>query len=455
MARRIPLPRLSRRQRMARWQRERRQRLVSIGVFTAVLFFALGLVGWALASNYYDENLRPAATVAGRDIPMREFSRKLAFDRVKFLVDVGVPEGQENDPQLRTHLLSLRKPALDAVVLHETLMEVAREQGRLPTRDEVGARVAREYGQLHVRHILIAPDPKETDKQKADADAKAKADELAAKLRAAPGDDQLWKDLAAKESGDPGSQDNGGDLGWVGAASGFVKEFEDAMFKLGDGDLSDPVKSSFGYHIIQRIESRPLQQTPLWARLRAAGIGMADVEFSARTLLLKDRYETEAREAPIPSPQEQVHAARILVRFPPPTNLDEFARASEKMNRVINDLGQGRDFAEVAKELSDDLESRDKGGDVGWLTRAMLPAHSTLADQVFKLNAGGRTEQITLSSGAFGGSEYVFYKVLEKDPAHEVTVEQKEQIKEQAFRLWLRETERRLAVLRLVPSLEF
>ena len=60
MSRRIPLPRLTRRQRSARWQRERRQQAVIVTVFSAVLFFVLGLVSWAASDNYYQSNLKPA-----------------------------------------------------------------------------------------------------------------------------------------------------------------------------------------------------------------------------------------------------------------------------------------------------------------------------------------------------------------------------------------------------------
>lgn len=62
----------------------------------------------------------------------------------------------------------------------------------------------------------------------------------------------------AKQSIDPGSKDNGGDLGWASAGN-FVKPFSDALTSLTKGKYTEvPVKSEFGYHVILLDDSRPL-----------------------------------------------------------------------------------------------------------------------------------------------------------------------------------------------------
>jgi peptidyl-prolyl cis-trans isomerase C len=62
----------------------------------------------------------------------------------------------------------------------------------------------------------------------------------------------------AKQSIDPGSKDNGGDLGWASAGN-FVKPFSDALVGLSKGKFTEtPVKSDFGYHVILLEDSRPL-----------------------------------------------------------------------------------------------------------------------------------------------------------------------------------------------------
>ncbi|MCU0510886.1 MAG: peptidyl-prolyl cis-trans isomerase, partial [Anaerolineae bacterium] len=63
--------------------------------------------------------------------------------------------------------------------------------------------------------------------------------------------------LAVQYSDDTGSKTAGGELGWYGRGEGFVQEFEDAAFALQAGQTSDPVKTQFGYHIIQVEEREP------------------------------------------------------------------------------------------------------------------------------------------------------------------------------------------------------
>ncbi len=111
--------------------------------------------------------------------------------------------------------------------------------------------------QVRVRHILIQPLPGADDQSKA-TDAQWKAALAKAQgIRAEaikPGAD--WDKLAL-ESADTGTRTQGGDLGWVDPTnSGFVAEFQTAINRLRPGDVSEPVKSQFGYHLIQVTDKR-------------------------------------------------------------------------------------------------------------------------------------------------------------------------------------------------------
>ena len=103
-------------------------------------------------------------------------------------------------------------------------------------------------------HILInaAKDAPAADREK----AKARAAELLAAVRAAPGS---FAEVARKNSQDSGSAPAGGDLDFFGRGA-MVKPFEDAAFALKKGDISDVVESDFGYHIIQLTDIKEPKQ---------------------------------------------------------------------------------------------------------------------------------------------------------------------------------------------------
>lgn len=108
-----------------------------------------------------------------------------------------------------------------------------------------------EYERLKVRHILVRMKGSQAPMQPGSKDlteeeALAKARELRKKI--ADGGD--FAELAKTESDDPGSGQNGGDLGTVRRGS-MVPSFEQAAFALPVGQVSEPVKTNFGYHLIK------------------------------------------------------------------------------------------------------------------------------------------------------------------------------------------------------------
>ncbi|MBS0292272.1 MAG: SurA N-terminal domain-containing protein [Proteobacteria bacterium] len=110
-------------------------------------------------------------------------------------------------------------------------------------------------------HILISV-PKDASAAEREK-AKAKAEEILAEVRKAPA---RFADIAKKESQDPGSAASGGDLGFFARGS-MVKPFEDAAFSLKKGEISDLVKSDFGYHIIMLTDIKAPRQ-PSFEELR-------------------------------------------------------------------------------------------------------------------------------------------------------------------------------------------
>lgn len=100
--------------------------------------------------------------------------------------------------------------------------------------------------QRQASHILVVV---KSDANSADKEAaKKKADDLAAQAKTAP---DKFEDLAKQNSEDPGSKEQGGDLGYFGRGA-MDKPFEDAVFAIKkQGEVVGPIESSFGYHIIK------------------------------------------------------------------------------------------------------------------------------------------------------------------------------------------------------------
>ncbi|WP_137401173.1 peptidylprolyl isomerase [Echinicola rosea] len=107
-------------------------------------------------------------------------------------------------------------------------------------------------GQVKVSHILIRTDP--TDPISEDR-AKRRITDIYGALQK---EDTSWEEVCQLFSEDVGTKENGGELPWFGVGA-FLKEFEDAAFGLTEiGEISSPVKTSYGYHIIRLEDEKPL-----------------------------------------------------------------------------------------------------------------------------------------------------------------------------------------------------
>jgi len=136
--------------------------------------------------------------------------------------------------------------------------------------------------QVRARHILV-PDLKT-------------AETVEQKLKAGGN----FADLAKQYSTDPATKDKGGELGWFGHGQ-MVAPFDKAAFSLAVGQTSQPVKSPFGYHIIQVEAKRPAQKATL-----------ASTQAQIRSLL-----QQQASQAQIPAFLQSLHnKANIVVNDP-------------------------------------------------------------------------------------------------------------------------------------------
>ncbi|KON79639.1 peptidylprolyl isomerase [Azoarcus sp. PA01] len=204
----------------------------------------------------------PVATVNGAPIPSSRMDVMINEQRAQ-----GAPDGAELREAAREQLVRLEvlaqeaaKKGIDKKPEIQAQMDLARQgvliraymQDFIKTNPATDADLRKEYesikGQMgskeyKPRHILV-----ETEEE-------AKA--IIGKLRAG----EKFEELATA-SKDPGSKDKGGELGWSNPGM-FVKPFSEAMVKLEKGQYSaTPVKSDFGYHVIQLDDVRDLKAPP-------------------------------------------------------------------------------------------------------------------------------------------------------------------------------------------------
>jgi len=436
---------------MARWQRERRQQTVIVTIFSALLFFTIGLVVWAATDRYYTANLKPAATFDGRVFAMRDYKHELGYQYTRFYIDYGVPPGYENDSQILQQKSTYETVALENLVEDAILDANAKRDGVVVTQQQIDDRYVADYGEFHTRHILISPKPigdGEEATKDADAVALAKARAIGDQLRQSPSDQTLWNQLAKDNSDDPGSAAAGGDLGFVGKGQ-FVKEYEDAVRTLQIGQVSDPVKSSYGYHVIQLLELRPPSEGAFVQRQISYGYTEADVKAHVRYDILKDVYTDKAKKQSVQSPTEQVHLAWIAVASPKVSGGDfqAFTDQLQKVGDIQKAIDAGDKWEDIAKKYSEDSETNEKGGDLGWFAHGMI-TKLDIEDDVFKLEVGKNSGQKSDSS------QTVWYKVLEKSASRDLDDDQKKKITDNAYSYWYQHEKKAHTIQKLVPGHE-
>jgi peptidyl-prolyl cis-trans isomerase D len=153
--------------------------------------------------------------------------------------------------------------------------------------------------QIRASHILLKTEGKD------DAAVKARADELLKQVKA--GAD--FAELAKKNSEDEASAKNGGDLDYFGRGR-MIPEFEQVAFALQPGQISDPVKTSYGYHIIKLVDKKPGTTKPLQEVRQQITDQLANERAQAQAA---DLAQTLAKEISTPGDLDKVAKARGLM----------------------------------------------------------------------------------------------------------------------------------------------
>lgn len=137
--------------------------------------------------------------------------------------------------------------------------------------EDINAGIANKKKEINARHILVKD--------------KKTADEVLVKLK----DGGDFAKLAKEYSTEEVAQETGGDLGWFGPGK-MVPEFEEAAFALKKGEISEPVKTSFGFHVIELVDTRVAKLEQSDEELKAEVTdGLKKAKFEEKLVkLLKD-----------------------------------------------------------------------------------------------------------------------------------------------------------------------
>lgn len=235
--------------------------------------------------------------------------------------------------------------------------------------------------QVRVRHILVQMDRNPSDADKTAANDKA----LALRKEIQGGKD--FAEVARESSDDPGSKAKGGELGW-NERSTFVPAFAQAAFNLKVGELSEPVLTPFGWHLVQVEEKKPAEEKPLASvsneiaeilvkRQRAAVLAEADAKKAAAALQkgaslatqFPDKKDADAQSVEAGEKPRAVdtgsfpRSASSIPRLGPAPELQAAAFAAERPGPLPGTYRAG-DALVVAEVIA-----REKADDAAWLAK--------------------------------------------------------------------------------------
>lgn len=268
------------------------------------------------------------------------------------------------DEQYKQYLDVMRK---ETGVTEAQYREIVRtDLLRKKLSDHFADQVPTEEEQVQVRQVLL-PTEEEARQAKQAVESGKSFDDVA-------------REAAAEK---------GGDLGFFGKGQ-MVPEFEEVAFTLDPGEISDPVQSQFGWHIIEVLERT----------------GEGD--------------------------QIQVHARHILVD------------SEEEAAQIKQELEDGADFGQLAIERSKDPSVQPPETDLGWVTRDSREADPAVVETAFKLEGGPISDPIETSSG-----QWAVIQVVEGPMVRTLEEADLERKRSQAFQNWLNEAKAGEAVERL------
>ena len=202
--------------------------------------------------------------------------------------------------------------------------------------------------EIHASHILVKIAEDALPKDTLEAYNKI----MNFRNRAIKGEDfgKIARETA--EKGDPSAKENKGDLGFFTAFS-MIYPFETAAYNTKIGEISMPVRTSYGYHIIKVWEKRP-----------ASG---------------------------------ELLVSHIALRLKKDATKDDSLNAKKKIEEIYAKLKSGSSFEELCSQFSEDKSTASKGGQLPWISRGKLPLIE-FENKAYELKENGQISEPFLTS---------------------------------------------------------
>jgi peptidyl-prolyl cis-trans isomerase SurA len=311
----------------------------------SLLLIAANLLLTSILSGQ-DLNDKVLMTVAGTNVTAGEF--------IRMYKKSGEPvNANELDTYLNQYIIFKQKVAdarhegYDTTIAFKTELKGYRDQLSVNylTDNDVKERLLhqayqRSLTEINVWHILVACQAEATPEDTSKAWKRA----IDIQERILKG--EQFEEVARGASDDPSVKVNGGHLGFFTAFQ-MIMPFEDAMYSLKPGEISGPVRTPYGYHIIMVTERRPSNG--------------------------------------------KIKVAHIMKSVPPGATEKVARSAEDTIRSVYNKLSKGASFSELAQKYSDHKESASNGGELNWFGTGEII--SDFSEAAFSLKKNGDITQ--------------------------------------------------------------
>ena len=213
-------------------------------------------------------------------------------------------------------------------------------------------------------------------------DAKAKSAAVALRKRVAGG--EKFAKVAAEASQDPATAKNGGDLGYVGRGL-LDRPLEEAVFTLKLNELSQPIRSSAGWHVVEVLDRD-----------------------TVKTRTGRDSVDASGK------PALEMHVRHILVRVP--LGEEDAQRAKKLADKVHDQAVKGTPFEDLVKRYSKYEGPAAPDGDLGFISLGTLQPH--IRAGLDSVKVGGVSDVLVNTAG------FNIFKVTDKKPEREYQIEE-------------------------------